>query len=370
VRGTSPLARVLAAAALLAASACGRGGPGEGVPPPGPAPEPPTAADVPRPELSDMEPRVQYILRDAQQRVLADLANPDEWGRYAMILDAHEVHAAAIPAYGVAQRLAPRDFRWKYLLARVLELQEFEQIDLGAVEKALLQARELNQVYAPLHVRLGNLYVQQGRFGEARDAYTRAVDLEPDSVAGVTGLVRSLLSLGETDAALARIEPFAANHPESWEVQLLLARTYAVAGRREEARRVSERASRLPQSAEYPDPVVGDMMNYAVSATACYKRARALAAQGDFENAAMNLKVVVEVRPDYAAAHERLAWCYLNLDKPKAARRECEKAIELAPRMKAAHEGLARALDALGLPDEAALARAESRDLQDEPETP
>ncbi|MBZ0270336.1 tetratricopeptide repeat protein, partial [bacterium] len=132
----------------------------------------------------------------------------------------------------------------------------------------------------------------------------------------------------------------------------------------EEARAAANRARELPQAAEYPDPVVGEMLGYAVSATACFKRARALSAAGDFENAVMNLKVVVEVRPDYAPGHERLAWCCLRLGRYNAARRHFTRAIELAPGMEPAHRGLAEVLEAMELPAEAAAARARADSVE------
>jgi len=324
----------------------------------------PSSEDIPRPDLTDMEPRVQFMIRDAQARVNAKLGNAAEWGRYGMVLDAHEVHDAAIVAYRWAGSLAPREFRWRYLLAHVLELQEFEAIDIDAVEAALMAARDVNQTYAPLYVRLGGVLTQLGRHEEAQPVFERAIFLDETIVSAHTGLTRALLAQGKTEAGLERIEACALNYPRNWEVQLLLARALAVAGKRDEARRAAARARELPQKAEYPDPLVSEMMNHAVSATACFKRARALSGRGDFDNAVMNLKVVVEVKPDYAAAHERLAWCYLEMEKPKAARRHFKLATELAPEMVAAHLGLASALEALGLPAEAEVAHATGVRLQ------
>jgi len=318
----------------------------------------PDPSEVPVPDTTDMEPRVQLILRDAAGRVRSNLSTAEEWGRYAMILDAHEVHAEATAAYRVAIRLSPGEFRWRYLLARVLELQGADTEEPGVVEAALQAARECRPDYAPLYVRLGAAYARADRAEEARAAYAEAERLDPDSLPARIGTARSLLAAGETDAALAKVEACAAEHPDDWETRMLLARVFAVAGRRAEARAAANRARDLPQSAEYPDPVVSEMLNYGVSATACYKRARALAAAGDFGNAVMNLKVVTEVRPDYAPAHERLAWCSLQLGRANAARRHYERAIDLDPGMEPAYRGLAEALDALELPAEAASARA------------
>jgi len=357
---------VSAVAAAVACALAGCGGasddgtrddaaPGEAAPPAFAIPDP---SEIPVPDLSDMEPRVQIILRDAAGRVRSHLSVASEWGRYGMILDAHEVYREATAAYRTAVRLAPGEFQWHYLLARVLELQGADQEKPGTVEAELEEARKLKGDYAPLYVRLGAVYARTDRPEEARAAYERAESLDPTSLPARIGTARALLAAGETDAALAKVERCAIEHPDDWEVQMLLARVYAVAGRREEARAAANRARELPQAAEYPDPVVGEMLNYAVSATACFKRARSLSAAGDFENAVMNLKVVVEVRPDYAPAHERLAWCCLQLGRYKAARRHYTRAIELAPDMEPAYRGLAQVLEAMELPAEAAAVRA------------
>ncbi|MBZ0269900.1 tetratricopeptide repeat protein, partial [bacterium] len=228
-----PPAVAMAAAMACALAGCGGGGTDDAAAPAFAIPDP---SEVPVPDLADMEPRVQLILRDAAGRVRAGLSVAAEWGRYAMILDAHELYAEATAAYRVAARQSPDEFRWRYLLARVLELQGADQQQPGTVEAVLEEARERDPGYAPLYVRLGAVYARTGRPEEARAAYERAESLDVTSLPARIGTARALMAAGETDAALAKVERCAIEHPDDWETQMLLARVYTVAGRREEAR--------------------------------------------------------------------------------------------------------------------------------------
>jgi Flp pilus assembly protein TadD len=313
----------------------------------------PTAADVPAPRLEGMEPRVRAIIVDKRREVLENLGRGDAWGRFGMVLHAHEVGEDARHAYRVAHELAPYDFRWAYLLAEVLHEQGLDQVDLEAVESAYRTAEELDPEYAPLHVRLGEVRTQRGDYAGARDAYSHALELDPTIITARCGLARSLLTLGESERALDVIRTAAQERPDDWEVQMILARAWGKMGDREKARAAADRARTLPQAIEFRDPVAATVMNYAVSATACFKRAEALYNDGNYPDALLNLRVVAEVRPDHGAVQERIGWCQLRLDRPEAAAASFRRALSLDDSLRQAHAGLAMALEQLGETEEA-----------------
>ena len=342
------------AVALCAVAACdGSGAPERREVPTRVAAPPPTAADVPAPSLDGMEPRVRAIIVDTRRQVIESLDRGDVWGKYGMVLQAHALGDDARRAYERATALAPYDFRWAYLRAEVLREQEFEGIDLGTVEDAYAAARELDPDYAPLHARLGEVRSQRGDYEGACDAYRRALELDDSQIPARCGLARALLTLGETEAALEEIRTAEAMRPDDWEVQMLLARAWGKAGERERAREAANRARGLPQQIDFRDPIASSVLNYAVSATACFKRAQALYQEAKYEDALLNLRVVQEVRPEHAAVYERIGWCQLRLERFPAAAKSFRRALERDDSLSQAHTGLAIALTELGETDEA-----------------
>lgn len=314
----------------------------------------PRPSEVPTPDLTDMEPRVRALIIDTRRRVLERLDSAEVWGHYAMALDAHEVHREAVAAYRTARLLDPTEFRWAYLYAHVLQLQELEEIDVAMVEAAFRAAERVRGDYAPLHVRLGEVLTEVGDLEGARAAYARAVELDATNPSAHCGLARTLLSLGDASAALDAVRPVLAANPDRWEAQMILARVRARLGDRDQARVAAARARTLPQVADVEDPMVGQMMTYALSATACFKRSQALYQSGEYRQAILNLKVVSEIRPDYAPVYERLGWCFLKSGKAEKALKNFERALELESGEPGLRTGLARALEALGRPEEAA----------------
>jgi chemotaxis protein methyltransferase WspC len=150
------------------------------------------------------------------------------------------------------------------------------------------------------------------------------------------------------------MEGAAANDSTDWEVQTTLTRVYATVGERGLARAAAERAKALPQADNFVDPAAAEPLSYGISSTICFKRARALASDGQFESAIQNLKVVLEAKPDYAPAHGRLGLCYVETGEADLAITHLRRAIELDSTLSVERIALARLLEAKG---EAAAAR-------------
>ena len=330
------VALLAALAALLFSLGCGGGG--EDRPPV----EPPVPADVPEVDFAAMEPRVRSAIERTRSAVLAQLASAEAWGRYAMVLDAHELYPEAIASYRVARRLAPDEFRWTYFLGRLLQMQQSGPEDLVQVEELLRVSAEQRPFYGPLYVRLGEVLMLQERGDEAIEAFERAVELNPRLTKAHCGWGRVLLAAGRVEEAVARLEIAAEVDSRDWEVQTTLARAYARAGDRERAKAAALLARDLPQTGNFPDRAAAEITSYGVSATVCFKRAKVLAEGGDFENAIRNLKIAEESLPEYAPVHGRLGHCYVAVGQDELAIAHFERAVRLDEGLADAHLELAR----------------------------
>jgi len=327
--------------------------------PPESAPPP----SLPEPDLAGVEPRVRLFLEDARRKVALDPVSQTAWGTYAMALDAHEMYDEASVAYREAHRLEPGEFRWPYLLARVIEVRGESAGTVQEAAELVRSALRLRPYYAPAHVRLGELEAQVGRTRPAEDAYRRAIELNPKLTKPHAALARILVADGRAAEARALLERVRDERLEDWEIETTLTRVYGALGERDLARAAAERAKALPQSDRFVDPVAAEPMSYGVSSTICFKRARVLAMAGQFEDAIQNLKVVVEVKPDYAPAQGRLGLCYAETGDVELAIRHLGRAIELEPDLAVERLTLARMLESAGDPSSAREHRERARVL-------
>ena len=147
---------------------------------------------IPLPSLETVEEVVAQQLQEAIESVRKIASGRDDapghaadaYGRLGQLFHAYEFLEAAAVCYENARRLAPRDYRWPHLLAHVRE-------QTGEVEEAVdlyLLALRLEPSDHVAEVRLGYLYLQLNRRGEARTRFESQRERFPAS---------SLAGLGE-----------------------------------------------------------------------------------------------------------------------------------------------------------------------------
>jgi len=78
--------------------------------------------------------------------------------------------------------------------------------DLGAAEDSLLLATQANPRYLAAHMALGDLYLSQARYADARARFEEAVNLRDRSLDAHLGLARALRGLDENALALVHAE--------------------------------------------------------------------------------------------------------------------------------------------------------------------
>ena len=78
--------------------------------------------------------------------------------------------------------------------------------DFDAAEASLLMATQANPRYLAAHMALGDLYLSQGRFADARERFEEAVTLRDRSLDAHLGLARALRGLDENTTALVHAE--------------------------------------------------------------------------------------------------------------------------------------------------------------------
>jgi protein O-GlcNAc transferase len=249
-----------------------------------------------------MEPQVAEKILSARNAVAEDPRSDEAWGRLGMVFHAHYLESEAGACYSEAHRLAPDDFRWPYLLGRILKSQEPK----GALD-ILGEARRLKGDYAPLHLLAAELHEAQGDSQAAMESYRRALSVERGSAAAEFGIGRLALARGDLEESRNHLERAAELSPEAGSIQATLSRVYRRLGREEEADHAARRARRLHPDIDVRDPILQSVMEEAVSLVGYQTRALEAERAGDPSRAEALLRRTIEIRPEDASLHYNLA---------------------------------------------------------------
>jgi superkiller protein 3 len=258
--------------------------------------EPAPQREVPDPDLSDMPRQVATALSEARRDVIDNIGSAEAWGQYGRWLDAHHLYEHAESAYRVAHELAPNYFPWAYQLAL---LRDFQGADIEEVIASFEVALRLNDVYPPAPYRYGEALMRQGRLLEARDAFRKAVELDPEFSMAHRGLGHALIALDEPDDAVRHLERAAEIEPEDGVIYTALARAYQMQGKRDRALEAAEKASGLRSIYGVPDPIRYSTENLAITSQSGKQRYRNYMRQGDYASAIADLKDLVEIFTEF-----------------------------------------------------------------------
>lgn len=314
---------------------------------------------VPRPDTGEMLPRVARLIDEARAGVQRAAGSAEAWGRYGQVCDAHRLFAEAEVCYRRAAALAPKDFRWAYLLAVVREARGAPGLEICDLYR---QALQLDPGYPAVHYRLGEILLEQGRPQEARDAFAGAVALDPSLAVAHRGLAQAMLALGDPQQALEHLQEARRLGPEDRAVHAAMAQAYMRLGRPDLAAGAAARARRATVLRSVPDPVRSQVEALGMSPQHCIDRAAAMMDKGDYAGVVENLSIVAEVEPDNAEVHLHLGMAYAAMDRPDdairhlaMARRNAPDDIEITMQLAAALAGRGDVDEAVDLFADAAL---------------
>ncbi len=286
----------------------------------GPLPGPPPLPDFP------LDAEVAAAVQRARAEVDADRTDPADWMRLGMTFAANELPQQAAASFEVAARIGPQDPEAWYRLG----LARARTGALAPAIEALGQAGSLDTTYAPIAWRRGFWRLETGDLDRAGEDFRRARRLDPQDVAGTTGLARLALQRGEAGTAAALLESLAARQPQEPYYHQLLGRAYLALGRGQEAGAALRRGQggSMPR---FDDPWQRRQDQYAAGFAGRRDRALAAFAEGRVPDAIEKLRALVEERPGDGALSYALAVACMSSGKPREAVRVLEAAAALNP---------------------------------------
>jgi putative PEP-CTERM system TPR-repeat lipoprotein len=186
--------------------------------------------------------------------------------------------------------------------------------DIVHAESALRPLLAQHPELAPVQWLSGAVHLAKREMGPARDAFERALKIQPDALEPLDGLIAIDIASGDTERARARVEARLAQRPDA-ALLVLAAKTYQVTGDSRKAEATLRRAAELDPSNPEPRELLGRLY---------WSQRHPDLAIGQFEAMAKNA-------PRSATPHAMLATIYQAGKRLADAQRELEKVHQLDP---------------------------------------
>lgn len=288
---------------------------------------------VPQPSLAGTEEGLQDALRGARAELADLVARADAgrktlaeaYGQMGRFYHAHHLYAAAAACYRNAERLAPNEHRWVYLLGYVHH-------QASEPHKALLtyqRAVRLREDFAPARLRLAMVYVELGRPDDARPLLLESQRVPATRAAALFALGRMALERGDFGAARDYFAQTVAEQPEATQVHYPLAMAYRGLGDIDQAR--AHLRLRGDGEPKIEDPLVDELAKLLTGPRTQYFRAIEAVRDGHYEDAVYSFRAALALDPDNVNARVSLARALYLAGQHAAASRQLEDALRQQP---------------------------------------
>jgi putative PEP-CTERM system TPR-repeat lipoprotein len=186
--------------------------------------------------------------------------------------------------------------------------------DIVHAESALRPLLALHPELAPVQWLSGAVHLAKREMGPARDAFERALKIQPDALEPLDGLIAIDIAAGDAEKARARVEARLAQRPDA-ALLVLAAKTYQVTGDSRKAEATLHRAAELDPSNPEPRELLG----------------RLYWSQRHPDLAIRQFEAMAKNAPRSAMPHAMLATIYQAGKRLADAQRELEKVHQLDP---------------------------------------
>ena len=290
---------------------------------------------VPHPDLNAVERLIREQLQAERSKLTAtisaaevpDSARADAFGGLGRLYHAYDFIEAARACYQNALIIVPKDFRWAYLLGRLLESQGDLQLAVEHYEQAAaIQPDDL-----PILLHLAQAHVSLNRPDLAEPLFKEAIsrDPYPSSASALVGLGKISLSRNDPEEAIEYFETAVSMQPEADSIHYPLAMAYRQIGDLEKARdHLQKRGTRTP---EYPDPLMEELRNVRTGKQFFWSQGTVALSEGRFAEAVEAFRQMVAADPEEAIAHMDLGTALLQLGDVSGALARYQKSLRLSP---------------------------------------
>ncbi len=307
------------------------------------------------PEMKSLDPDVREQLQFFQKQLAALAGNletteaelGEAYGQLGQIYHAYSLSDAAEVCYLNANRIAPQEFRWIYLLGYLYH--KMGRLSEAAVYYA--HARRLRSESLSLPVHLGDVLAQQNRPTEAAVQFEQALKIDSSCGAAHFGLGQLALSSGKHADAVGHFEKALASAPAANRIHYSLALAYRGLGDMERAE--THLKQRGTVGIRVADHLVDGLKDLLRGERVHLIRGRMAFAAGRLSEAAAEFDKAVAARPTSIPARVNLGTSWAQLGKIEAAVEQFREVLRLDPGNPTAHYNLGFLLAGSNRPAEA-----------------
>ncbi len=290
---------------------------------------------VPHPDLNAVERLIREQLQAERSKLEArvspaevpDSVRAEAFGGLGRLYHAYDFTEASRACYRNALLLKPKDFRWLYLLGRLLESQG----DLQQAVEHYQRAAEIKPDDLPALLNLAQAQLNLNRPDLAETLFKEAIsrDPYPSSAAALVGLGKISLSRNDPEEAIEYFETAVSMQPEAESIHYPLAMAYRQIGNLEKAREhLKRRGTRTP---EYPDPLMEDLRKVRTGKQFFWSQGTVALSEGRFAEAAEAFRQMVAADPEEPIAHMDLGTALLQLGDVNGALAKYQESLRLSP---------------------------------------